>query len=77
MSDTDAQTSLAVAEQALASGEQAMAAKSSTAAARIAAAVAAWVQTSLAGGPIARNVDGWNQLQAALPALVTAIKEII
>ena len=75
---SDAQDALTAAEQALASAEQSLAAKSSTAASRVAAAVSAWVAGSLAGGPIARATDCWNQLQAALPALVTALqKEII
>jgi hypothetical protein len=78
MPDPDAQTSLAAAEQALASAEQSIAAKSSTVAARLDAAIAAWVASSLAGGPIARATDAWNQLQSALPALKSALqKEII
>lgn len=28
-----------------------------------------WVQDHIAGGPIARNTDCWNALQAALPEL--------
>ena len=75
---TDAQTSLVAAEQALAGAEQAMAARSATVAARLDAAIAAWVASSLAGGPIARTTDCWNQLQSALPALTSALqKEII
>ncbi len=74
---SDALTALAAAEQALASAEQSLSAKSSTTAASIAAVVADWVATSLAGGPIARATDGWNQLQAALPALVTALEKEI
>jgi hypothetical protein len=55
-----------------------MAAKAASATARIDAAVTAWVAGSLAGGPIARATDCWNHLQAALPALKTAIqKEMI
>jgi hypothetical protein len=77
MPDTDAQTALAAAEQALAGAEQSMAAKAASATARIDAAVTAWVAGSLAG-PIARATDCWNHLQAALPALKTAIqKEMI
>jgi Tfp pilus assembly protein PilX len=74
---SDAQTALAAAEQALASAENSLAAKSATSAAAIAAVVSDWVRTSLAGGPIARATDGWNQLQAALPALVTALEKEI
>ena len=73
----DAKTALSTAEQALASAEQSLTAKASAAAAGIAAAVSAWVATSLAGGPIARSTDCWNHLQAALPALVTALQKEI
>ena len=39
--------------------------------------VAAWVMGEIAGGPIARATQAWNQLQSALPALKAAIlKEI-
>jgi hypothetical protein len=31
--------------------------------------VSAWLYGHIAGGPIARNTDCWNALQAALPAL--------
>jgi len=74
---SDAQTALAAAEQALASAEQSLAAKSAATSSNVAAVVAAWVQSSLVGGPIARSTDGWNQLQAALPALVTALEKEI
>ena len=74
---SEAQTALTAAEQALASAEQSLTAKSSTAAAAIAATVSAWVSASLAGGPIARSTECWNHLQAALPALVTALQKEI
>jgi hypothetical protein len=74
---SDAQDALTAAEQALAGAEQSLSAKSSIAAAAIAATVSGWVSATLAGGPIARATDCWNQLQAALPALVTALEKEI
>ena len=34
-----------------------------------------WVAQNLGGGYIARDVQSWNELQAALPALVQMIEE--
>ena len=35
--------------------------------------VQAWINQHIAGGPIARNTEAWNALQAAVPALQQAL----
>jgi hypothetical protein len=40
---------------------------------RIAAAIARWRDAHIAGGPIARATDCWNQLQAALAHLAASL----
>lgn len=45
--------------------------------ARVLAAIRAWRDQHIAGGPIARTTACWNQLEAALQALAASIcKEI-
>jgi hypothetical protein len=68
---------LAAAEAALQQAEAATQARSADLASRLTQAVDGWVAAQIAGGPIARDVAGWNQLTVALPALKTALmKEI-
>ena len=40
-----------------------------------AALIQGWVAGHLLGGPIAQNTECWNALQAALPSLISIIKE--
>lgn len=37
--------------------------------------VQAWLYANIAGSPIARDVNCWNHLVGAIPALVEALKE--
>ena len=68
---------LAAAEAALQQAETAAHTRTATAAARVSAAVDRWLASHIAGGPVARTVECWNHLAAALPALKAELtKEI-